>query len=587
MLLIVASFGSEIKKYEITMHLNKNGVLTVTEVIYYLFDKNGIHHGIYRDIPLKIKQGHDLYFLPFSNLRVLQDDRNVSFSEKIIDKSSYYMHIEIGSKEKRVRGLHKYTINYDTMLPTFPAGNSYEVISINAIGTWWKVPIEKAFFTLHIPKNLSKNLVKTKSYTGYYHSVTSNAFINWEDNNTIKIIVKDLEPYEGLTVDLYFPKGTIVSTLKKVPFFKRFWYWFLLIPMVLYLFYISKDYLHKSDAPLLVRYNPPENLSVLQSALLYDATMSNITYAAAIIELANRGKITIKYKDNTTFLYVKNKDISELNSDLQMFFNELFREKNIIIIKDEDRDTKEYLEKTFKKIDEYLDKLEVENGLVSKSFRSVKNRFILKALLVFLPLFSYTIYDTVEHFKTYGVYIAIFGPYFIAVITIILLKLKTFGELVIAIFTFLLLVFMLVNYGSGWKEFLLGPIGVLLIFSFIWTVFYAKIADYTEKGIQEKNYLEGLKEFIKRAKKDQIATFLKEDPLFLDKLLPYAMIFGVSNHWLKYYEIFDTEPFWFDGNSIAFSSFYSNFGDTVDSTTSGGVGGFSGGGALGGGGGDW
>ncbi len=357
--------------------------------------------------------------------------------------------------------------------------------------------------------------------------------------------------------------------------------------MILYLFYISKDYRYKSDSPMVVQYNPPKNLSILQSALLYDATISNDIYAAAIIELVNRGKITIKHKEDTTFLYIKNKNISDLSPDLQMLFSDLFKDKNIFMLKNKDHDTQKYLDNVFKKIDDYIDSLEVQKGLVSKSFKSVKNKFILESLVIFLPFFAYVIYDTIKHFKTYGCYIAILGPYLTAFITIILLKMKTFGELVIAFFTFVFFIFLLISYGSGLSDFLLGPVGVLILFSLIWAIFYAKIADYTPKGVEEKSYLEGLKEFIKRAKKDQIATFLKADPLFLDKLLPYAMIFGLSRHWLKFYEIFNTKPNWFEGNIIEFGSFYGDFEDTIDSTTSGGAGGFSGGGALGGGGGDW
>ena len=44
-----------IKKYDVSIQINKNGTLTVNEVIDYEFD-NDLKHGIYRDIPLRSKK---------------------------------------------------------------------------------------------------------------------------------------------------------------------------------------------------------------------------------------------------------------------------------------------------------------------------------------------------------------------------------------------------------------------------------------------------------------------------------------------------------------------------------------------------
>ena len=50
-----------IKKYDVSIQINKNGTLTVNEVIDYEFD-NALKHGIYRDIPLRSKKsGTDIY----------------------------------------------------------------------------------------------------------------------------------------------------------------------------------------------------------------------------------------------------------------------------------------------------------------------------------------------------------------------------------------------------------------------------------------------------------------------------------------------------------------------------------------------
>ena len=44
--------AEKITNYEVTVQMNKNGTLTVNEVIDYEFD-GATKHGIYRDIPLR------------------------------------------------------------------------------------------------------------------------------------------------------------------------------------------------------------------------------------------------------------------------------------------------------------------------------------------------------------------------------------------------------------------------------------------------------------------------------------------------------------------------------------------------------
>ena len=47
--------AEKITNYDVTVQINKNGTLTVNEVIDYEFD-DAAKHGIYRDIPLRSKK---------------------------------------------------------------------------------------------------------------------------------------------------------------------------------------------------------------------------------------------------------------------------------------------------------------------------------------------------------------------------------------------------------------------------------------------------------------------------------------------------------------------------------------------------
>lgn len=142
----------------------------------------------------------------------------------------------------------------------------------------------------------------------------------------------------------------------------------------------------------------------------------------------------------------------------------------------------------------------------------------------------------------------------------------------------------------------------------------------TDKGLALKQYLEGLKMYIKVAEKDRIRMLQGPDtaqkigaPIdtndarqmvkLYEKVLPYAMIFGLEKKWNKelgqYYDSLGSPPDWFSGNystwnAVAFSSMVSSFSSAANYSTQAdssyggsGGGGFSGGGGGGGGGGGW
>jgi len=133
------------------------------------------------------------------------------------------------------------------------------------------------------------------------------------------------------------------------------------------------------------------------------------------------------------------------------------------------------------------------------------------------------------------------------------------------------------------------------------------------KGVELRDYLLGLKDYINWAEADRLnylqspqgaertpvdASSPDQVLKLYEQLLPYAILFGLDKQWTaelgRYYEQTATQPLWFAGangfNAMYFSASMSSLGSTTQSTfssSSGGSGGgsFSGGGGGGGGGG--
>ncbi len=135
----------------------------------------------------------------------------------------------------------------------------------------------------------------------------------------------------------------------------------------------------------------------------------------------------------------------------------------------------------------------------------------------------------------------------------------------------------------------------------------------SSRGAEITEHLEGLREFIRLAEADRlrmlqsvsgaerVSTESGDVIRIYEKLLPYAVIFGLEKEWLaelsRYYDE-STSPDWYHGasmttfNAALFSSAISSFSSTMSSTYSGSTsssssssGGSSGGGSSGGGGG--
>ncbi len=81
-------------------------------------------------------------------------------------------------------------------------------------------------------------------------------------------------------------------------------------------------------------------------------------------------------------------------------------------------------------------------------------------------------------------------------------------------------------------------------------------------------------------KQDEIKRRLESDPLYLEKMLPYAVLFGETKHWLTFFTALKvSHPLWYHGNPSNMQHFSSSMNSASTPPSSGGSG-SSGGGDL-------
>jgi uncharacterized membrane protein len=148
----------------------------------------------------------------------------------------------------------------------------------------------------------------------------------------------------------------------------------------------------------------------------------------------------------------------------------------------------------------------------------------------------------------------------------------------------------------------LGVVGFILFF------LSGRFNKRSPAGNQTYQKLEGFRQFVSKAERPVIERLMKEDPLYYDKTMPFALAFGFLAQWNKQFDGLLTQPpSWYSSpmmygtdmnrswNSFSESfpseinSIGSVFSSSPSSSGSGGSGGggSSGGGSGGGGGGSW
>ena len=599
--------SEKIRNYEVTVQINKNGTLTVNEVIDYQFGEE-FKHGIYRDIPLRSKRfGFDVHKSFIKMNWIKRDGKDEEYT-----KNHFYEGIRyrIGSETELVN-LYKtesiYELNYDIYNAVFEKDGIYQVY-YNAIGQFWNVPIEQASVIIRFPdgQKIKKNEIeKLEVYTGSYGEKGENYDI-LENDEEIHISTKELEAKNGLTFMLNLKTDKISPTLVdklKIVYLSNpaiiilpFLLLFLTIYSIVTWKFFGKDPQGKSVIP---EFNLPKDISPMFAAYINGERDTVEILNAGIFTLLTKGFIVanrvngeIKYNKESKTAYTQE---TELAKEERMLLDALSSEKNDIFGSE-----KRIYNKANSIIEILKDKY---HKIIYKNNGSFLVPFYCVAPVFMIFIFSQTNFE-------------IFNPFIILYILITLgsffhrIWITVSKKLLIGL---VIIVILGVSFYQGIEIFVFTTYFVILF------IVYAKlIGKYTNEGLRKKEYLKGMKMYIKTAEENQIRKFdnVKELIEYFNGILPFAVALGVKNEAIKLMKKtiklynFDinesyinshTHMYAYSNNSFTniFSRSYSSgkskimsekFSSSKSGSGGGGFfsgGGFSGGGSGGGGGGSW
>lgn len=552
-----------IKNLQTTIVVNADSSLDITENI--LADCGDLpgKHGIYRVLPKKYKTVSGTFNLPTNLVSITHNGIKANYSVDSTGDTSTY---RIGDSDSTVQGENLYQIKYHVKNTIRTANINFDELYWNVLGSYWDLEIDNFTATIVFPSQITKDNAQISYYIGNLNSKSSDlAAYSWTSDNVLEIVGRHkFLRNQGVTFSISFPKNIIKpyqATFADKHGFSIFEILVSILVILASLFISSKLKIqfatnYKTRQVIVPEFEIPENLTPIEmGAIIKQGKLDKNSIAATIIHLGFLGYLKIERVEKK-MLFFNSSDFKIINTNQPVAEDLNSLETYILSV-----------------ILGTTQEVELSNiGLtISSHFTTITQK-----QLSFLNSKNY-IDKKIKKYKS-----VIFG---------------------VTIYTFLTFLFLAFKLHSLFLGSLGVASGVILIFSL-------SLKLLTVKGEEISSRLKGFKLYMETAEKYRSEYQEKND--ILDKLLPYAVLFGITSEWLsKIKDIYGEEylsnysPSFIGGNLglIGFNNFISTIStvsnsisngvaSAISNNTSGSSSGFggsgsSGGGGGGGGGGGW
>lgn len=619
-----SSYDYVIDKYDINVIVNENNTFDVTETIDTYF--NVPKHGIFRTIPLK----NTIKRLDGTTSTNRTQIKNVSVNaENSTSKEEGNYQIKIGSASETLTGEKEYIIKY-----TYNLGKDhvkdYDELYYNIIGNEWDTVIGNITFSITMPKSFDSS--KLGFSAGRVGSTDSSKIKYSVSGNTITGSYNGiLWENEALTVRCELPEGYFVGAGLDINLLNYIVY---LFPIIFLIIAILLWYKFGRDDQVIetVEFYPPEGFNSLEVGFLYKGEAVNQDVTSLLIYLANKGYIKIVETEEKSlfskakgFKIIKLKDYDGDNVNERLFLNGLFAMRRLNTSSAENsinQNTTPTLEVTSADLyDKFY--ITMSNILLNINNKENKNKILEKSasskakFIIFMIIATYcliTIPPVLEYGESSLLVALLFPGIGFTVMFKMLLdpKLRNSSGNKLS-YASVILFFLIWGLGFGglpWAMMVLPAlqqdliyligyfIGIFCVLGMVVCLTY--LPKRTSYGNEILGKIKGFKNFLETAEKDQLEAMVAKNPTYFYNILPYTYVLGVSDKWIKKFEVVSMQaPTWYDGSdTFDVATFGTFMNSTMSSATSamsydssssssGSGGGSAGGGSGGGGGGSW
>ena len=613
-----ARADERILHYLSDVQIRRDGSLEVTETIDIRAEHDRINHGIYRDFPTRYRGRNGTQFhVGFGFEGATLDGKPV---DAVAQPFGNGVRIKIGDPDTYVDiGEHEYVLRYRATreIGRFPA---FDELYWNATGNGWIFPIDQAEARVRLP--IAARFGNRAAYTGAQGSTASNAEVIDEQAGSIAFrTTQPLDPYEGLTVAVAFPKGIVAAPSggsRVAGLFSDYGPPLVGLLALLGLcgfYYVAwqragRDPRRGTVVPI---FSPPDGLTPAGMRYVAKMAADNRSFAAALVDMGVRGHVRLVEEDRG-WLSGKHMRLERLESasglppEEEAALDCLCRPGEEIMMEQKNHEN-------FSSANSALAgvlKAEYEGKLFNRNYG-----WAAAGLLLFIACFWLVCAAVVA--ATDGGSVWQIGVV-IGTLVAVALLLLAFHETAVGKCLLSLLGFVAVStafalgvpifadaVNSGWWLPLILPLlaAPLVLSAFWW------ISAPTPEGRRVLDHIAGFKQYLSITETQRLdrLTPPKDTPELFEKYLPYAIALSVENHWAKRFAAIlqaasaqGQRGFgWYSGSSNPWDNptgFASSVGSSLSSTISAastapgsssgsGGGGSSGGGGGGGGGGGW
>ena len=309
-LLLVALSGSSlaaqtqqksynIQRFDARIVVNKDASIDVTETITARFV--GSWNGLFRMIPVQYWDAKGLNWKIGLTLESVRDGKGAALNSETSRERAYVKYkvwIPGAANADRTIVLRYHVTNG---LRFF---DEHDELYWNVTGDEWSVPIRRASADVILPAGAGG--VRSIAYNGVLGSTTRDAKITSKGDTVRFVMPRELFAHEGLTVVVGWNKGVVdAPTAMDKVFATLGSNWPLFIPLIVLAVAFQRWARYGRDPrrnPIVVRYEPPENLSPAEAGTLLDNSVDMRDITATLMDLAVRGYLKIEEQDNPKLL---------------------------------------------------------------------------------------------------------------------------------------------------------------------------------------------------------------------------------------------------------------------------------------------
>ena len=331
--------GSErIRDFKSFIVVQKDGSMTVTENITVNSTGSEIKRGIVREFPTTYKDrfGNAIQ-VAFDVREVLKNGRPEPYHlESVSNGEKVY----IGQKDTYLPpGLYTYTITYrtDRQLGYF---KDFDELYWNVTGNGWTFPIDHAEAVVVLPEGAK--VLKYTAYTGPAGSQGQDYRVSYNSSgNLVFATTRGLAPREGLTIAVSWPKGVVAEPTgqEKLGYLLRDNLCTLvaLLGLAGTFFYFLQAWFRVGRDPargnIIPLFAPPQGFSPAAVRYLMHMGYDQKAFAAAVVDMAVKGYLTIEEQDGEYTLRRTGKDQGNLDAGEQRLGSSLFTGSDVLVMK--------------------------------------------------------------------------------------------------------------------------------------------------------------------------------------------------------------------------------------------------------------